>query len=122
MKLWNVYRTSQVSGEQFGQYLCSVEAESASGATGIASAGTMTSRLDLVAYPDEIDGRKANWPDWAPRFIALDERRPGRPREYEGRERTSLMLSSALLNEIDKQRGAESRSVYIERVLRQIVK
>ncbi len=53
-------------------------------------------------------------------YEKLYDRPVGRPREYEGRERTSLMLSIDLLKEIDSRRGKEeSRSVYIERMLRQ---
>jgi len=115
-KLWNVYRTSQVGGEQFGHYLCSVEAEDARTATGNASAGTMTSRLDLAAYPDEIDGRKSEWPDWAPRLISLDERKPGRPVEREGTyQRITLEVRSDLLKKIDA--SGKSRREYIEELL-----
>lgn len=120
MKLWNVYRTAQAGRQTFERYLCSVEAESASDATDIAHKGTMTSRLDLVAYPDEIDGHKAEWPEWAPRVISLSARQPGRPRQYGKRERATLMLSMELIAVLDERRGDESQSVYVEQALREL--
>lgn len=46
------------------------------------------------------------------------KRGPGRPRQYTGRQRTSLELSSDVLKAVDERRGDESRAAYIDRVLR----
>lgn len=46
-----------------------------------------------------------------------EKRGPGRPRKYGKRERTSLELSSEVLKAIDERRGAQSRAVYLDRLL-----
>jgi len=55
------------------------------------------------------------------KVFEFSERGVGRPREYEGRERTSLMLSTELIKLVDEKRSTESRSVFIERKLREIL-
>lgn len=47
------------------------------------------------------------------------KRGPGRPRKYTGRQRTSIELSSSILKYIDSSRGTDSRSEYVESVLRE---
>ncbi len=46
------------------------------------------------------------------------ERKPGRPRQYPERERTSWEMSQELLDEINRRRGSLGRSIYIEQELR----
>lgn len=44
----------------------------------------------------------------------------GRPPIYPARKRTTWEMSSELLDEIDRRRGAESRSIYVEQTLRKL--
>lgn len=46
---------------------------------------------------------------------------PGRPSFYPDRKRSSLEMSPEVWKEIDKRRGDESRAVFIEQAVRQVL-
>lgn len=108
--LWNVYRKETVGDHTFERYLCSVESDSAGHACDVACAVTMTSRLSLCGYPDESDSRKGDWPEWAPRLIALGERKMGRPSQ--GRSaRLQAAITPDLQAWLESQRQPDEKSI-----------
>ncbi len=51
-------------------------------------------------------------------LLECEVRKPGRPRQFPRREKTSWEMSQELLNEINRRRGSLGRSIYIEQELR----
>ena len=114
--IFNVYQISRIGDRDFGTYVRSVEAETASDAEALVCRLKWIARTSLKAYSDADDPWRTGWPTWAPMMLET-ESRMGRPSQ--GR---SVRLQAAITPdqlawlESQKQSG-ESTSDVVFRLL-----